>query len=387
MKISRSVLHKTLAYYAAYVAFGLLVAAQGPALPDLADQTDSRLSQMGLLLAVRALGYLIGIQGLGRLYDRVPGHPVMGGVLLMVIVGLFLTPLIPLLPLLMVVFFCLGVGESGLDVGGNTMLVWLHGEKSAPLLNGLHFCFGAGAFICPTLLEWAGDLRTGYWLLALLAVPPAVLLFTSSSPPIRRTQVEAGEVVNLRLVVLITLFFFLHVGAELSFGNWIYTYLTRLDVMNKQNASYLTSAYWGAITAGRLLSLPLAVRLKPHVVLLGDVLGCLLSVAIIAAWDGAVGAVVGTLGFGLSLATLFPSTLAFAGERMTLTGKISGWFFSGNALAGIILPAIIGRLFEDVGEETLIWVVGLCFVIALGVYNLMRAYPPQTLHLREAEAA
>jgi len=55
---------------------------------------------------------------------------------------MILVPLIPRLPLLAVVWLILGVGSGALDVGGNTLLIWVHGRQVGPYMNGLHFFFG-----------------------------------------------------------------------------------------------------------------------------------------------------------------------------------------------------------------------------------------------------
>jgi hypothetical protein len=43
------------------------------------------------------------------------------------------------LALLAGAIFALGMAEGALDVGGNTLLVWVHQEKVGPFMNGLHF--------------------------------------------------------------------------------------------------------------------------------------------------------------------------------------------------------------------------------------------------------
>jgi FHS family Na+ dependent glucose MFS transporter 1 len=88
---------KTIAYYAAFVALGLVVASLGPTLPGLAEHTRTRLSEISFLFTARSLGYLLGSLLGGRLYDRVPGHWVMVTVLIMMAVMLTLAPLMSLL--------------------------------------------------------------------------------------------------------------------------------------------------------------------------------------------------------------------------------------------------------------------------------------------------
>ena len=60
---------------------------------------------------------------------------------------------------------------------------------------------------------------------------------------------------------------------------------------------------------------------------------------------------VGTIGFGLSIASIFPTTVNLAERRMTITGKITAWFFVGASLGGMTLPLIIGQLYDLIGPR------------------------------------
>ena len=172
---------KTIAYYVSFVALGLGFASLGPTLPSLAAHTRTELSQISFLFTAHSLGYLLGSLLVGRSYDRVPGHPLMAIALITMISMLVLVPLISLWWLLVAVLLVLGFGEGTLDVGGNTLLVWVHRDNVGPFMNGLHFFFGAGAFLAPIIIARAvlisGDITWAYWALALLISPIAVWLF------------------------------------------------------------------------------------------------------------------------------------------------------------------------------------------------------------------
>jgi len=62
---------RTVSYYVAFVALGMVAAAVGPTLPDLAENTRTRLSEISVIFTTHSLGYLIGSFQGGRLYDRV----------------------------------------------------------------------------------------------------------------------------------------------------------------------------------------------------------------------------------------------------------------------------------------------------------------------------
>lgn len=364
---------KTAAYYLAFVALGLTSATLGPTLPDLAENTRTHLREISFLFTARSLGYLIGSFFGGRLYDSKAGHPVMAVMLLGMALALILIPTLSLLWLLTAVLLLLGVVEGALDVGGNTLLVWVHRHLVGPYMNGLHFFFGIGAFLTPLIVAQtvllSGDITWAYWALALLVAPVALWLLRLPSPAAQKVAKggPAGQV-NHRLVALIVVFFFLYVGAEVAFGGWIFTYAVELNVASEAVAAYLTSGFWGALTIGRLLAIPIAARVRPRYMLLADLIGCVVSVGLVLLWPGSLGVVwLGTLGVGLSMASIFPTTISLAERRMTVTGQVTGWFFVGASAGGMVLPWLIGQFFEGVGPQVVMMVLWVDLVLALGV--------------------
>lgn len=376
----RGKLTKTISYYVAFVALGLVTASLGPTLPGLAENTQSLLSEISYLFTARSLGYLMGSFLGGRLYDRLLGHIVMGAALIIMTVMMVLVPLASLLWVLTAILLWLGLAEGALDVGGNTLLVWVHRHKVGPFMNGLHFFFGVGAFLSPIIIAWAvlisGGITWAYWTLALLILPVAIWLLSLTSPPVKKLLKDDPDVrINHGLVALIVFFFFLYVGAEVGFGGWIFTYAITLELSTETAAAYLTSAFWGALTVGRLVAIPIAVRFRPRTILFADLLGCLLSVAIIFVWSGSAVAVwVGTLGIGFSMASIFPTTLSLAERRMTITGKITGWFFVGASAGAMFLPWLIGQLFETIGPHITMLIIIGDLLMAVVVYVALIRY-------------
>jgi fucose permease len=367
----------TIGYCAGFVALGLASAALGPTLPGLAEHTRSRAAEISVLFVARSSGYLAGSLLGGRLYDRITGHPVMAVALLLMAGTLGVAPLLSRLWILFATILILGMAEGALDVGGNTLLVWVHRDRVGPFMNGLHFFFGLGAFLSPLVIAWAmlggGDITRAYWTLALLQIPPALWLSRLSSPsaPSAAAAGPAGRV-NTRLVALIILFFFLYTGAEVAYGGWIYSYAVALRLSSHTVAAYLTSAFWGALTVGRLLAIPLATRFPPHALLLGDCVGCLVSLLILLLYPQSLaGAFLGTCGVGLCMASIFPSALALAQGRVRITGQMTGWFFVGASAGGMTLPWLIGQFFESAGPRVTMAILFIDMLAAASVLALL----------------
>jgi len=361
---------QTCAYYLAFTAPGLTTALLGPTLPGLAVQTGARLGEISTLFTARSLGYMLGSLAGGRLYDRMRGHPLIAGALAMMAALMAAIPLVPRLWLLGFVLLVLGMGEGSLDVGCNTLLVWVHGHRVAPFMNGLHFFFGLGTFIAPIVVAQVALHTEAYRLLAIAVLPAALWLVRLPSPsrPIKATGQATGRQ-SVVLTALVGAFLLCYVGAEVSFGGWVYSYATAMGLGGPAAAAYLTSAFWGAFTLGRLAGIPITARLSPRTVLLADLAGCLASAGVLLAFPRSTAALwLGSIGLGLAMASIFPVTISLAERYLAITGQATGWFMAASGVGSMTLPWLIGQLFEPLGPRTAIAVVPAAFLAALGIF-------------------
>jgi fucose permease len=371
----------TFAYYGAFVGLGAISASLGPTLPALAEQTQTALGEISFLFATRASGYLMGSLLAGRVYDRMTGHPVMAVALLVMGMGMALAPLLPSLWLLAFVLLMIGVGEGMLDVGGNALLVWVHRARVGPYMNALHLFFGVGTFLSPLFvaqsLELTGGIRWAYWLLACITLPLAIWLLQLKSPRHEEAQVsgkQKGTSINWKLTGLAMLFMCVYVGAEVGMGGWLYTYAVEMELANTTTAAYLTSVYWGAFMVGRILSIPIAARVRPRVILWGDLIGCLLSVSLLVILPQSRWAVwIGAFGFGLFVASIFPTVITWAERRMSMSGQVTSMFLVGSSIGAIFFPWFIGQLFEGFGPWITMPAIVVFVVALMGVFVLLMA--------------
>ncbi|MBT5831208.1 MAG: MFS transporter, partial [Candidatus Latescibacteria bacterium] len=334
------------------------------------------LAGISFLFATRSSGYLLGSFLGGRVYDRLPGHPVMGCVLLVMAGAMALVPLSSHIVLCAAVLLVVGITEGTLDVGCNALLVWNHPQNLAPYMNGLHFFFGVGAFVSPILIAqavvYSGGITWAYWLLALCIVPIALVILKLPSPQIQKDSTEANGKGHSLFVFLIAACFFVFVGAEVGIGGWIYTYAVKQQIADEKTAAYLTSGFWGALTLGRLIVIPLAARFRPRTIMLFDIVGALLSVLVMLVFPVSLIAIwVGTMGTGFFIASMFATLLAFAGRRMVITGRVTGWFFVGSSLGAMTVPWVIGQLFEQVGPQIMLVAVGADLLIAFAIFIIL----------------
>ena len=341
------------------------MAAEGPTLPKLADHTSSTLDQISLMFLFGSLGYLLGSYFSGRMYDRLPGHRLMSGVLIFLGVVIAVVPVVTSLWLLLVIVLILGLAKGALDVGCNTLLLWVHNEKVGPFMNGLHAFFGIGAFIAPLIfarvISSTGDIYWVYWFFAVVAIPIAAWIWSLPSPASRAVPSHhENSPFPVLPVLIMVLCFMLYVGSEIGYGAWIYTYAFKLNFGTEVTSAYLTSAFWGFFTLGRLFGVWVSTRAKPLTMLLMDFAGCLLSLGLILLFrNSSLMLWVGTILFGISQASIFPTFLNLAEERMHITGTVTGWFLVGAGLGGMVLPWLIGQAFVRIGPGAM---MGMIFI-------------------------
>jgi FHS family Na+ dependent glucose MFS transporter 1 len=364
----------TAAYYLAFILLGLTIAAEGPTLLKLAEHTSSTLDQISLIFFFGSLGYLLGSFLGGRIYDRLPGHRFMAGVLVSLGVIITFVPIATSLWVLLVIVFLLGLAKGALDVGCNTLLLWVHNETVGPFMNGLHAFFGIGAFIAPLIvaqvISLTNDIHWVYWFFAIVSFPIAAWIWRLPSPASRAVPSHHENLpFPILPVLLMVLCFVLYVGGEVGYGSWIYTYAFKLGFGTEVTSNYLVSAFWGFFTLGRLFGVWVSTRAKPFTILVFDFAGCIVSLGLIFLFQESTAILwIGTILLGISQASIFPTFLNFAEERMHVTGTITGLFLVGAGIGGMILPWLIGQAFVQIGAGAM---MGLIFIdMALNLFML-----------------
>ena len=371
----------TLAYYLLFICMGLGMAMLGPTLPSLAEQTQTPVGQLGSSLFLAGpIGVVVGVLLGGRLFDRVRGHPALGVAQLISAASILCVPLIPSVWVLMVVLAVKGAADGFINAGANTLLVWTHKDKSSPYMNGLHFFFGLGAFLAPFLVaqvvEIQGGYRWAYWALAVLGAMAGVYLLSLKHSPqpqhTERSSAEEGTRVYYPLVIAAMLFLFFYVGAEIAFSGWIYTYAFTLQLADAATAAYMTSAFWLSFTIGRLISIPLALRLTPQRMIWIALLGCLsiLGVAaILPASSTLVWIMAPVLGF--CMAPIWPSGFTLAGRSLKLTARVSTIILQGDSFGGMVLPWLVGQVLDATGPQAMIYLVLASLIFNMAAFVAM----------------
>jgi fucose permease len=352
----------------AFVASGCVMAALGPALPDLAHQTDSSLAELGsMFTALFGGGLLAQIIG-GPISDRFGRRVVLIVSAMLFGVSTFGMSLSPNLPTLLVCTTVFGIGYAGVTLAVNVLASELTPHRRAATLNLVNVFYAVGAIIGPLLagraITWWGTARPALWAGAvlMLIISPASLFalpaFHSSakSRPTRvadavardnptSTRTPTAFIWTTGLLVL------LYVGSEAAVGGWTPTYLARSVGLDAARAATITSMFWLSLCIGRVLGTVGGLHLTAERLLLLSLLGAIAGAALLLAGHGWFWpTVIALILLGLSYGPVYPTNAAIviagaphmAGTAMSRVGVFA-------SIGGMALPWLQGVLLTNVG--------------------------------------
>jgi fucose permease len=155
---------------------------------------------------------------------------------------------------------------------------------------------------------------------------------------------------------LIAAVFACYVGAEVAYGGWISTYGVERGFGDAADTAFLASVFWGMLTFGRLVGIPLASRFDATTIIAVDfvgALGCL--IAMLCSPGSATMLWIASGLFGFFLASIFPMLLVFSGQRMQVSGQSTSWYLATSGLGSMTLPWLIGQSIVAFGPGSLLW--------------------------------
>lgn len=353
------------------------MASLGPTLPSLAENVGTTLMAMGAIFSARSLGYLSGALLGGVLYDRFKAHFVLAAWAILGALMLWFIPMVAIFTILATTMFIIGLTQGATDVGCNTQLARVHRNKVGPYLNAMFFVAGLGSFTIP-LIMGSLSLDWGYQLLALALLPIALWLVFTPSPE-TPAQDHASKVSGSNtILVLFALLAFVYVGVEVSYGGWIFSYFSASHLGSEAAGYRLNSLFYLAITFGRLFAIPLAAHVKSQRIIWGYLAGAVFSVALMVVFSGNPWSIwLGTFGMGLSLAAIFPTTFSYVGSKTQLSGKQTGVVWASGSFGAMLLPWLIGQGMDFRGPTTMMVILLVLWILALGVFWMLNRVAPE----------
>jgi fucose permease len=383
------------------LVFGFSENIKGPAIPRM--QSDFFLSEMqiGTLLALNALGYLLACSFTGFLTKKFGirfssllafGTMALSGVFIFLSVNY---------PTLSSSYFLLYIGNGILEIALGVLSAKVFTKNTGMMLNLAHFFYGLSSTVAPVIatvlmrtsisgkaLDWSGMYLV---MISLSLIPFVIALF----PKFPRDDIKEEERMGMKAYVrdpaawILVAILSLGVISELAVGGWLVNFLEKVYKWDIASASSMLSGFFLTFTLSRLLlgHLTDKIGFTKSLIIFSGASGLLSISGIIA---GESGAFLFALAGG-GIAPIYPTVMALLAKRypkdsdtaisftVTLMGIGS---VIGNFLVGAIVD-IIRNIFTGIygpegglllGMQAGYAFIGACALMCSGAALILYRY-------------
>ncbi|WP_160724818.1 MFS transporter [Bacillus sp. USDA818B3_A] len=356
--------------FGGFLIFGLSENIKGPAIPIIQTELHLSQSQIGILLALNSLGYLLACSFTSALTNKIgiKGTGVTAFLSMAIAGGVIY--LSSTFPSLSASFFLLYIGNGMLEIGLGIMAAQIFTKNTGMMMNLSHFFYGLSSTVAPTisasLMGWnmfGGELgwRGMYFFVLLLSILPIIpSLLGKFSKETHEEHVETTSYQSLLrdpIAWLIVAILSFGVVSEMAVGSWLVQFLVKTYSWSISDASRMLSMFFLFFMLARLLLGTVT-----------DKIGFTLSIIIASAFSGicSIAAIIsgekGAILFaisGVGIALIYPTVMALLAKRypkgtgtaitftVTLMGIAS---VIGNLLIGYIID-FISSLFKNDSEK------------------------------------
>lgn len=404
MKKTRSKFNKVYALQLAtifigFIIFGFSENIKGPAIPRIQFDFMLSESQLGTLLSLNALGYLIAcsftayltkIWGIKWVTVTAFASMAVSGILIFFSQNY---------PLFSSSYFLMYIGNGMLEIGLAILSARIFVKNTGMMMNMTHGFYGLSSTVAPLIatglmkvtigghtLDWRGM----YLVMLLLSVIPIVIAMFSTFPGdhiAHEDRIPFKTLLKDRVIWLMVLVLTFGVVSELAVGGWLVNFLEKAYGWDTVNASGMLSVFFLCFALARLLLGPLTDRIG-FVVSLIIFSGFSALCTFVAIFGGENVAFLFAAS-GIGIAMIYPTVMAFIAKRypkgsdtaitFTVTlmglGSVIGNYLIGGItelvkhLAGSDSPASLFR-----GLQAGYGFIGLCAALCAITGIILYAY-------------
>jgi fucose permease len=360
-------------FLAGFVIFGILFTIIGAALPQIIRAFHWSYTLTGVVLAASAIGYFLSTFLCGFLVQRFSPRLVLvtGLLLIAVCMVFFMRWSSPWLNLALNLL--IGLGQGTIEVVTNLEVIHMERKGQSRLMNLMHAAFSVGAIVGPVavgILVGMGLRGTVVFLAAAGPIAIMALLFgTAKFPPLAQED-EHGQRQGLRLLrspilLLLTLFLLLYVGAELGVSTWVSEYFVKVLSTTASTGAFSVSLFWLGLFTGRLGVSLLYKGSRQELILLALSLLSAIALGFVLLVSSTAAVAVGVFLTGLGLSALYPLVMTMVG-RYFKSGFAVGTAATGGGLGSFTFPFLMAVLSESVGLRGGFWFyLGLTLVLVV----------------------
>ncbi len=255
----------------------------------------------------------------------------------------------------------------------------------AGFLNALHAMFSIGAFSFPILLTVLtrtnadGWVYACYFMIAMGVLSWILYFMVPISEPVKEKSEKKKNDSGVGffkepLFYLCTFTLFFYLCAEQGVIGWLITYFVDTQLLSDALSQLMASVLWVMILAGRLTAAALSGKVEKQKLLLAMGVGFVGFFFWLLFSKSTVPIIIGIMGFGYSMAGIYPTTVSFCGRLIQKYSMAWSFILTLASFGSILMPMIIGRIAESAGiaygmsSIVVVVLIDLALIVALNFY-------------------
>jgi MFS transporter, FHS family, glucose/mannose:H+ symporter len=335
----------------AIFVYGLIAAFLGTILPDLSTKFNLTPKQNGTIASVQAMGLIIASLAGGPVVDNQGKKVALVLGLALISIALLLLPRSRGFRSIAFLLFLLGMGGGIVVTGANALVSDVGEAHRATALTFVNLFFGLGGLVTPFLsanLFRGNSWRLGYTIALLTIGTLGFQLMTKIPGPTgARSFVlsSAGTALGRPALLLLGLVLFLYVSCEVGIWNWLVQHLIAQGIPEARALNVLSLGFALGLLLGRMVLSPVLMRVPGLTVVMIASVCMAITTALLINAKSATSA--GALVFlaGISMAPVFPTTVAIAGDLFSkMTGTAIGIVITCGWIGLAVSSRMIGAI-------------------------------------------
>ncbi|NQX66260.1 MFS transporter [Paenibacillus alba] len=350
-----------------FIIFGISENIKGPAIPLIQHDFNLDEKQLGSLLSLNALGYLIACSFTAYLTRRWGIKAVsllaFGSMLVSGILIFFSKSY----PLFSSSYFIMYIGNGMLEIALAILGARIFVKNTGTMMNLSHFFYGLSSIVAPLIatgimsvslfghpIQWRGM----YIIMLSLSILPMIPAYLGTFPgdeAQHNDQTSVKALIRDPALWLIVLMLTFGVVSEMAVGGWLINFLEKSYRWDTASASRMLAAFFLCFSLGRLVLGPITDKIGFNVsIVIFSGFACVCTFAAIGggesvAWLFAVA--------GLGIAVIYPTVMALIARRypqgsdtvITFTVTLMG---IGSVIGNYIIGAVTNGVKMYYGGET-----------------------------------
>ncbi|KAK3577971.1 hypothetical protein CHS0354_008914 [Potamilus streckersoni] len=402
----------------------------GATMIDLKILFNANYEQISRSVSARGIGSIIGGFVGGFFMDRFSDWSDLLLAVFLTLGGLvfLFVPFVHDLGFLWFVFFATGIASGVANIAINVGVLQMWEEKAAPPLHAIHMGFGVGALLAPLLANpflavvaddqkngtSAGNITFGnatehylketavqypFVIIAFLIIGSGIPFFVYQCFHIKkhktyshinseeRRKPSLKEMINPAtyadgslfygcvMFSLLFVYYFMTVGGEQMFGNFVRSFAVDNLHFSRDHASYLDTTFWACFTVGRFIGIVSSKFLSLRFLLITEVTLNFISVTTmdILATRGQSYLWGFTIAQGLIAAPLYPIGMSFGNTLVKISGVCLTLIEVAGSLGDFTFLWLTGKYYNLYGPHAILYgyQASSILVLIVGIFFLI----------------